>query len=171
MRSPLLVPTSLLTGVAGILALQFIPSFPATAADDALEEIVVTARKRAENLQTVPDSVTAFSTAEITERRLTQINDFLALTPNVHIVNDQDPATNIISIRGIGSNRNEAAAVAFAVDGVILPDSDAFTTDLSDAQQVEVLKGPQGALYGKGAIAGAINITTFRPGPTFDSEI
>jgi len=171
MRPPLLAPTSLLTGVASILTLLFVPSCPATAADDALEEIVVTARKRAENLQTVPDSVTAFSTAEITERRLTQINDFLALTPNVHLVNDQDPATNIISIRGIGSNRNEAAAVAFAVDGVILPDSDAFTTDLSDAQQVEVLKGPQGALYGKGAIAGAINITTFRPGPTLDSEM
>lgn len=170
MRSTAFFSMSSLLALATTVAVLFAPSLLA-AADNELEEIVVTARKRAENLQTVPDSVTAFSAVEITERRLTQINDFIALTPNVHIVNDQDPATNIISIRGIGSNRNEAAAVAFAVDGVILPDSDAFTMDLSDAQQVEILKGPQGALYGKGAIAGAINVTTYRPGPNLDSEI
>src|SRR5512140_629081 len=134
MRPSVSFSMSLLPKVTVPLLALCAPPFTAIAADNELEEIVVTARKRAENLQTVPDSVTAFSAAEITERRLAQINDFIALTPNVHIVNDQDPATNIISIRGIGSNRNEAAAVAFAVDGVILPDSDAFTTDLSDAQ-------------------------------------
>ncbi|HVO46027.1 MAG TPA: TonB-dependent receptor [Steroidobacteraceae bacterium] len=147
------------------------PAWAASGADDsALEEIVVTARKREENIQRVPDSVTAFTAAQIDDRRLAQINDFLALTPNVHIVSDQDPATNIISIRGIGSNRNQAAAVAFVVDGVILPDSDAFTMDLSDAERVEVLKGPQGALYGKGAIAGAINMATRKPTNEFAAD-
>lgn len=135
-----------------------------------LEEVIVTARKREENLQRVPDSITAFTESQIAERRLSQIGDFLALTPNVHITNDQDPATNIISIRGIGTNRNQAASVAFAVDGVVLPDSDAFTMDLSDAARVEVLKGPQGALYGKGAIAGAINLTTRKPTNDFAAE-
>ncbi|MEO7602400.1 MAG: TonB-dependent receptor [Sphingomicrobium sp.] len=126
-------------------------------------DIVVTARRRAELLQNVPDTITAFSEQTIDERRLDQINDFLELTPNVNITADQDAGTNNISIRGLGSNRNQSAAVAFSVDGVILPDSDAFTMDLSDAERVEVLKGPQGALYGKGAIAGAINITSKRP--------
>lgn len=148
-----------------------LPALCDTAGDNnVLEEVIVTARKREENIQRVPDSITAFTESQIAERRLNQISDFLALTPNVHIVNDQDPATNIISIRGIGSNRNQAASVAFAVDGVVLPDSDAFTMDLSDAERVEVLKGPQGALYGKGAIAGAINITTRKPSNDFEAE-
>ena len=98
MRSTAFFSMSSLLALAATVAVLFAPSLLVAAADNELEEIVVTARKRAENLQTVPDSVTAFSAAEITERRLTQINDFIALTPNVHIVNDQDPATNIISI-------------------------------------------------------------------------
>jgi iron complex outermembrane recepter protein len=136
-----------------------------------VQDIVVTARRRAESLQRVPESVTAFSEASITELRLTQVDDFLGFTPNVNITNDQDAATNNISIRGLGSNRNQAAAVVFAVDGVILPDADAFTMDLSDASRVEVLRGPQGALYGKGAIAGAINITTRRPTNVVEGDL
>ena len=131
--------------------------------DGLIGDIVVTARRRAEVLQDVPDSITAFSADDIAERRLERIDDFLAVTSNVRINNDQDTATNNIAIRGLGANRNQAAAVAFSVDGVVLPDSDAFTIDLTDVERVEVLKGPQGALYGRGAIAGAINITTRRP--------
>lgn len=121
------------------------PSYKVIAQEStALEEIVVTARKRAENLQDIPDSITAFSARQIEERRLDSIDKFLELTPNVHIVNDQDTSTNIITVRGIGTNRNLAASVAFVVDGVILPDSDAFTMDLADVERLEVLKGPRG---------------------------
>jgi iron complex outermembrane receptor protein len=139
-------------------------------ANDGLD-IVVTARRRAENLQDVPDSITAFTAETIAERRLERIDDFLAVTSNVRINNDQDTATNNIAIRGLGANRNQAAAVAFSVDGVVLPDSDAFTIDLTDVERVEVLKGPQGALYGRGAIAGAINITTRRPTNDLEGEV
>ncbi|HUE78753.1 MAG TPA: TonB-dependent receptor [Sphingomicrobium sp.] len=148
----------------------------ASAANEAADasgqvaDIVVTARQRAEILQNVPDTITAFSEQTIDERRLDQISDFLELTPNVNITADQDAGTNNISIRGLGSNRNQSAAIAFSVDGVILPDADAFTMDLSDAERVEVLKGPQGALYGKGAIAGAINITSKRPTNQLEAE-
>jgi iron complex outermembrane receptor protein len=135
-----------------------------------IDEIIVTARRRQENLMRIPDSVSAFTTEQIDAQRLTEIGDFLALTPNVKIIEEQDAATNTIFIRGIGSNRNEASAVAFVVDGVVLPDPDAFTTDLSDAERVEVLKGPQGALYGKGALAGAINITTRPPTTEFQAD-
>jgi len=152
-------------GAPGALAQQTSETEEAGIAD-----IVVTARQREENLQEIPDSITAFSADTIAERRLDRIDDFLALTSNVRINNDQDTATNNISIRGLGSNRNQAAAVAFSIDGVVLPDSDAFTMDLSDVERVEILKGPQGALYGKGAIAGAINITTKRPTNDFEGE-
>ena len=143
----------------------------AKARDEGFGDIVVTARRREENLQDVPDSIAAFSAEAIADRRLERIDDFLALTSNVRINNDQDTATNNISIRGLGANRNQAAAVAFSVDGVVLPDSDAFTIDLTDVERVEVLKGPQGALYGRGAIAGAINITTRRPTDQWQGEV
>lgn len=137
----------------------------------AIEEVLVTARKRVENLQEVPDSITAFSAAQIEEQRIARISDAITLTPNVHIIEDQDAATNIITVRGIGTNRNLAAAVAYVVDGVILPDSDAFTADLSDIERIEILKGPQGALYGRNAIAGVINLTTKRPTRDWQGEL
>ena len=148
---------------------------PAVAAEppapEALEEIIVTARKRAENLQDVPDSITAFSARAIEERRINRISDALLLTPGVHMVSDQDAGTNIITVRGIGTNRNLPASVAFVVDGVVLPDSDAFTADLSDVERIEVLKGPQGALYGRNAIAGVINLTTRRPTEDLEGDL
>jgi iron complex outermembrane receptor protein len=147
-----------------------VPTAVAPHEEDEFADIVVTARQREENLQDVPDSITAFTATAIAERRLERIDDFLALTSNVRINNDQDTATNNISIRGLGANRNQAAAVAFSIDGVVLPDSDAFTIDLTDVERVEVLKGPQGALYGRGAIAGAINITTRRPTDQWSGE-
>lgn len=140
-------------------------------AADRIEEIVVTARKRAENLQSVPDSITAFNERMIEERRISRISDALLVTPGVHMVSDQDAGTNIITVRGIGTNRNLPASVAFVVDGVVLPDSDAFTADLSDVERIEVLKGPQGGLYGRNAIAGAINLTTRRPTEEFSGDL
>jgi len=110
------------------------------AADDTIEEIVVTARKRTENLQDVPDSITAFSASMIEERRIDRIADAIEVTPGVHMISDQDAGTNIITVRGIGTNRNLPASIAFVVDGVVLPDSDAFTADLSDVERIEILK-------------------------------
>lgn len=134
-------------------------------------EILVTARRRSETLVSVPDSVTAFTPAQIAERRLQNIGDFLSITSNVRLVREQDAGNNSIYIRGIGGgNKGQASAVAFVVDGVIMPDPDAYTVDLSDAQSVEVLKGPQGALYGKGAHAGVINITTRTPTDEFHAD-
>jgi len=142
----------------------------ATAGVGGLEEIVVTARRREENVMRVPDTISVLSSAEIDNLRLTEIGDFLALTPNVKMLEEQDAATNEIFIRGIGSNRNEASAVAFVLDGVVLPDPDAFSMDLSDADHVEVLKGPQGALYGKGAVAGVIVVNTRQPANQFEAN-
>ena len=143
----------------------------ARAQDGQIEEIVVTARKRVENLQDVPDSITAFSASQIDERRIDRIADAIELTPGVHMISDQDAGTNIITVRGIGTNRNLPASIAYVVDGVVLPDSDAFTADLSDVERIEILKGPQGALYGRNAIGGAINLTTRRPTRQLESDL
>lgn len=158
-RSALCAPIALLAFVT-----------PGVAQTEPLEEIVVTARQRAERLQNVPDSITAFGATQIEERRMHQIDDVLEAIPNVFMVNDQDAGTNIITIRGIGTNRNLASSVAFVVDGVILPDSDAFTADMSDVERVEVLKGPQGALYGRNAIAGVISLVTKRPSDVWEGN-
>jgi len=142
-----------------------------TPPNGGIETVVVTALGRSEDLMRTPDSISAFGSAEIDSLRLNEISDFASMTPNVKIVEEQDSATNVVFVRGIGSNRNQASSVAFVVDGVILPDPDAFTTDLSDAVNVEILKGPQGALYGKGALAGVINITTRKPSDEFYAQL
>jgi iron complex outermembrane receptor protein len=144
---------------------------PAQSQDAQIEEIVVTARKRVENLQDVPDSITAFSASQIDERRIDRIADAIELTPGVHMISDQDAGTNIITVRGIGTNRNLPASIAYVVDGVVLPDSDAFTADLSDVERIEILKGPQGALYGRNAIGGVINLTTRRPTNQLEGDL
>ena len=135
--------------------------------DSDAQDIVVTARLRKERLDRVPDSITAFSSRTIEERSLKGLADYLALTPNAKIVQENDSSSSEVYIRGVGSNRSQAAAIAFVVDGVILPDNDSFNMDLSEADQVEILKGPQGALYGRGALAGVINIRTRDPGNEF----
>jgi iron complex outermembrane receptor protein len=131
--------------------------------DLLLAEVVVTARGREENLQDVSDSVAAFTRSDIEVRRLTSVQDFAAITPGVLMVRDQDAGTNIITVRGVSANRNQAASIAFVVDGVALADSEFFTADLFGLERVEILKGPQGALYGKNAIGGVVNVVTRQP--------
>jgi len=130
-------------------------------------DIVVTARRRAESAQSVPDSIQAFSAEAISARGLTKIDAVASSTSNLFIVQDQDPGTNVITIRGITTNRNQPGSVAFVVDDVTVPDSDGFERELFDIERIEVLKGSQGALYGKGAIGGVINIVTRKPGNAF----
>jgi iron complex outermembrane receptor protein len=126
-------------------------------------DIVVTARQRSESLQQVPDSITAFSAKTIQEAGIRSIDDVTALMPNISLVDSQDAGTVAINIRGIGQVRNGEAPVALVIDGVQMTSTDMIKQALVDLDQIEVLKGPQGALYGRNAIGGAINITTKRP--------
>jgi iron complex outermembrane recepter protein len=139
----------------------------------ALEEIVVTARGREEDLHQVPDSIAAFTRGDIAARQLRSAEDFAAMTPGVLMVRDQDPGTNVVTGRGVSANRNQAASIAYVIDGVALADSEFFTADLFGIERVEILKGPQGALYGKNAIGGVFNIVTIAPttDPTAQVEI
>lgn len=137
----------------------------------ALEEIVVVARKRAESLQEVPVAVTAFTARNIEDAGIESASDFLALTPNVTFVSSESAGVNFMTIRGLTQVRNGESPVAVVVDGVLMTDPGQFDQELFDIQQIEVLKGPQGALYGRNAIGGAINITSKAPSSESEGKV
>ncbi|MEE4199641.1 TonB-dependent receptor plug domain-containing protein, partial [Erythrobacter sp.] len=97
--------------------------------------------------------------------------DFIALTPNVNFVQTQNAGSSFVIIRGISQNRNSEPSVAVVVDGVLQVNPAQFNQDLFDIEQIEVLKGPQGGLYGRNAIGGAIIITTKQPTDQFEGNM
>jgi len=145
---------------ATIVLAVSIPGLPVHAEDSVIEEIVVTARQRSELLRDVPVSVTAFTEGQIEDAGIERPADFLQLTPNVTFASSESAGVNFLTIRGISQVRNGESPVAVVIDGVLMTDPGQFDQELFDIQQIEVLKGPQGALYGRNAIGGAINITT-----------
>ena len=145
-----------------VAAVALVP--PVYAQSSVLEEIVVTARKRAETLEESPVSVRAFTADEIVSAGIETPRDFIALTPNVTLVETQNAGNAFINVRGVSQARNSEMSVAVLVDGVLMANPAQFTQQLFDIQQIEVLRGPQGALYGRNAIGGAITIVTQQPG-------
>ncbi len=133
-----------------------------------LEEIVVTARMRSESLQDVPLSETAFSAQTIEDSRIDTADDFLQLTPNVTLANAQSAGVSFMTIRGISQVRNGEAPVAVVVDGVLQINNRQLTQAMFDTQSIEVLRGPQGALYGRNAAGGAILINSNMPTDEFE---
>lgn len=130
---------------------------------DALEEILVTARRRSESALESPISVTAFNAQMIQDAGIERVEDFIALTPNVTIATSQGIGTSFLSIRGITQVRNGESPVATVVDGVLQFSAIQFRQELFDIDSIEVVKGPQGAIYGRNATGGAIIINTRRP--------
>jgi len=162
-----------ITGAAvGTLSALAPAPVPAAEADDfALEEVVVTARKRDESQLDAPLAVNVFSAAEIASAGITRPQDFIALTPNMTMVQTQNQGTSFITVRGISQARNSEPSVAVLIDGVLLSNPSAFNQELFDIESIEVLKGPQGALYGRNAIGGAIIIRTQQPGDTLAGKV
>jgi iron complex outermembrane receptor protein len=154
--------------IAAALGIAAIAALPAHA-QQALEEIVVTALKRAESLQDAPATVTAFDAETVEQARIQSMRDYVNLTSNMTLMETQNNAFAFVNIRGLAQIRNVDPTVAVVIDGVLSTTSLAFSQELYDIQQIEVLKGPQGALYGRNATGGAINITTKQP--TTDPEL
>lgn len=132
-------------------------------AQDVVEEVIVTARQRQESITDVPASITAFSEADIESAGIQRAEDFIALTPGVSMVDSAEVGDTQVSIRGINGSRDAEANFAFIVDGILHTNPSAFNREFSDLKQIEVLKGPQGALYGRSASAGAVIVTTQDP--------
>jgi len=136
--------------------------------EPTLEEVVVTARKREEALLDVPVTVDAFTQQTIESAGIEAPRDFVALVPNMTMVEVQNVGNSFITIRGISQARNSAPSVAVLVDGVLEPNPYEFDQGLNDVTSIQVLKGPQGALYGRNAIGGAIIINTAEPSDHFE---
>jgi iron complex outermembrane recepter protein len=128
-----------------------------------IQEIIVTARKVSEDVQKVPEAITTFSADQIVQAQIHSVDDFVALTPNFTIIHAETAGNFQMSIRGITQVDKGDAPVTMVIDGVTLPYASSYTRPLFDVEQIEVLKGPQGSLYGQNAIGGAIIVTTKQP--------
>ncbi len=156
-----LLAGSALVMATGAMAQATAAATPAAAPDD--NEILVTALRRSESLQNVPASITAFTAKTIEAAGIVRPADFIGLTPNVNLVQTQNAGSSFVIIRGITQARNSEPSVAVVVDGVQQVNAAQFNQELVDIEQIEVLKGPQGGLYGRNAIGGAIIITSKAP--------
>jgi len=136
----------------------------------SIEEVVVTARKREESAQNVPITEDVFNEQAVQSAGIEYPRDFVALVPNMTLVEVQNVGNSFITIRGISQARNSEPSVAVLVDGVLETNPYEFDQELTDIKEIEVLKGPQGALYGRNAIAGAIIIRTMDPADHFEGS-
>ena len=137
-----------------------------------LEEIVVTAQKRQQNLQDVAVSVSVLSADDLAVRNENEIASLAKLSPGFTFANGPSNSTNSIQIRGVGSqafSRGIDQSVSTVIDGVVATSLSTAQLDLSDVERVEVLRGPQGMLFGKNASAGVLNIVTKRPTEEFEA--
>nr|WP_047167088.1 TonB-dependent receptor [Sphingomonas sp. Y57] len=145
-----------------------------TEGENELEVITVTARRQTENLQSTPISITAFSGDRLEAQGITQVNRIQDFTPNLTFANipsNSGIASNAaVYIRGIGQNDfapTVEPGVGIYIDGVYLGRTAGGVFDLIDVNSVEVLRGPQGTLFGRNTIGGAINLTTVQPSDEF----
>jgi iron complex outermembrane receptor protein len=148
---------------AAISLLPVLHSWAADASEDRLEEVVVTAQRREEKLQDVPVSVVAFNETAIRQAGIRNTADFLAVTPNVSFDQSFTVGNSFVTMRGVEQINNADSPVAIVVDGVPQGNQKQLKMELFDVERIEVLEGPQGALYGRNAIGGAINIITKQP--------
>lgn len=142
-----------------------------TATKGALEEVVVTAQKRAENLQSVPLAVTAVTGDELRRQGVVDVLALENIAPSVQV--STGPLGPQINVRGITStNSTEVGdpAVAFHVDGVYVGRPRSLSGTFFDVERIEVLRGPQGTLYGRNATAGSVNLVTKKPTQNFEGS-
>lgn len=137
----------------------------------SLEEVIVTARRREESIQDAPYAVTAFTADLIRDAGIQRVEDFVALTSNVTLATSQGIDTSFLTIRGLTQVRNGESPVATIIDGVLQFSGIQFRQELFDVESIEVVKGPQGAIYGRNATGGAIIINTRRPTDTPDAYL
>ena len=149
-------------------------AFGAAAEELAIEEVIVTATKRAENVQDIPVAISVVDAETIEAMGISSYTDISKISPSLTI-NQGDWATNSsFSLRGIGTNVfsiNIDPSVSIIIDDIALVRSAQAFSDLSDIHHIEVLRGPQSTLFGKSASAGVINITTKSPGDEFNGSI
>jgi len=159
---------SLLNATALAALMAFLPGLLNAADGDAepyaLEEVIVTAQKRQENLQEIPVAVTAISADDLEQKQLRNMQDIRTLVPNLYLEEALSGGSTVkMSLRGIGvDNQNFSfdAPIGIYIDGVYYARSTGALVDLFDVQRIEVLRGPQGTLYGRNSSVGALRIVS-----------
>ena len=166
-----LLPVFVATGLAMASGMAFAQAATsaATGAED-LSEIVVTARQRKEKLVDVPVTVQVFTARDIKSAGIERPQDFIALTPGVAQVQTAEVGDMQVSIRGLNTGRDAETNYALVIDGVLQVNPNSLNQEFANLQQIEIVKGPQGALYGRNAVAGAIIVKTKAPGDRFDAD-
>ena len=143
-----------------------------------IEEVVVTTRKRTENLQSVPIAVTAITAEQIQRQGIVDLADITKLDPSVQFDTGFGPQDTRVTIRGLSNTRGRSN-VAFLVDGIDVTTENAISAGsgllankrlLNDVERIEIVKGPQSALYGRAAFAGAVSYVTKEPGDELSSQ-
>lgn len=179
----LIVPCLLLAGVpttSAALNQQTTPAEGSSAPTESktssleLEEVIVTAQRREESLQKTPIAITAFGGEALQELRITDVMDLANNAPSIMITPFAgSKATPNTFIRGMGNIDHQMTkdnAVGVYIDGVPVGRNQGLAADLADLERVEILRGPQGTLYGRNATAGAINLITAKPHGEFEFE-
>jgi iron complex outermembrane recepter protein len=157
-----------------IAAVAAAPSFADVADSDVMEEIVVTAQKRAQPLQDVPVAVSALPASVLRDAGIVSIQGVATLVPSLEVVTNDSPIDTAYRIRGVGSDANIPTFepdVGLFIDGVYMVRSGLGIDELADIERVEVLKGPQSTLYGKNVTAGVVNIVTKSPSNSFEASV
>jgi len=162
-----LVGTTLAWAFVTIGLVEAAPVSAAAGAEPAIEEIIVTSRRRAESLQEVPISVSAFNEADLERIAPRSLRDLDGLLPNVFIgMNTAGPSAGAVFIRGIGYadiEKTQTPNVGVVIDGVFQGSSTGQLIDTFDVEQIEVNRGPQGVLYGRNTTGGTIVVTRRKP--------
>ncbi|PEQ12269.1 TonB-dependent receptor [Novosphingobium sp. PC22D] len=151
-----------LSSMAGSAQAQ-VGAAPATASDVGPGEIIVTAQRREERLQDIPIQIDAFGTEAIEDAGIKSTADVVAQIPNMTFDRGDTYRSNFITMRGLTQINNADPPIAFVLDGVPQTNQQQLSATLFDLERVEVVKGPQGALYGRNAVGGAINVITTPP--------
>jgi len=168
-RMPLRQGVALVLAVSGAIAAGSSWAQQATS-QPVLTEIIVTAQKREQNIQDVPISVIALSAQQLKEGGVTDIKNLQALMPGLTVTSTTSESVTTARIRGIGTvgdNPGLESSVGVVIDGVYRPRNGVGFGNLGEIEQIEILEGPQGELFGKNNDAGVISITTKRPSTTF----
>ncbi|MDA8815606.1 TonB-dependent receptor [Gammaproteobacteria bacterium] len=150
----------------------FLALFLVTFAEaQVIEDVIVTAEKRSESLQDISQSVTALTEEELETKNITDFVGLSAIAPGVTVAKNEGYKT-IISIRGVGDETNQnaiaAPSVALHMDGIFIASKFALRTDFIDLERIEILRGPQGTLFGQNSTGGTINVISQKP--SFDAK-
>lgn len=168
--SKALKPNALAAAIGVIAATTGVQAL-AQESSGRLEEIIVTSQKRAESLQDVPISVATVSGEKLAEAGVANLEDLTAYLPNIHFT--ESGFSTQVRVRGIGSDNSQGfeQSVGMYVDGIYYGRAQLFRAPMMDMERAELLRGPQGTLFGKNSIAGALNLTTAKPTDEFEGEV